>query len=72
MTVVELKTVDGRTRFYLADATGKPVELVMKYLKFEDNASYARNTMRLQCIHLKHYFTYLEELEKGYEKMNIY
>lgn len=71
MKVVELKTMDGKTRYYLAGTTGEPVEPVLKYLKFKDNAGYARNTLRLQCIHLKHYFTYLGELEKGYEKVNI-
>ena len=71
MKVVELKTVDGRTRYYLADATGEPVEPVLKYLKFKDNAGYARNTLRLQCIHLKHFFSYLLELEKEYEKVNV-
>jgi len=71
MKVVELKTMDGRTRYYLANVTGEPVEPVLKYLKFKDNTGYARNTLRLQCIHLKHYFSYLGELEKGYEKVNI-
>ena len=71
MKVVELKTVDGRVRYYLADDTGLPVQPVLKYLKFKDNAGYARNTLRMHCIHLKHFFTYLEEAVKAYERVNI-
>ena len=71
MKVVELKTVDGRVRYYLADDAGAPVQPVLKYLKFKDNAGYARNTLRMHCIHLKHFFTYLEEAVKDYERVNI-
>ena len=38
MKVVEIKTVDGRVRYYLADDTGAPVQPALKYLKFKDNA----------------------------------
>jgi len=71
MKVVEFKTVDGKTRYYLAEATGKPVEAALKYLRFKDNAGYARNTLRSHCIHLKHYFTYLEEIGKEYEDVSL-
>lgn len=71
MKVVELKTVDGRIRYYLADDTGIPVTPVLKYLKFKDNAGYARNTLRMHCIHLKHFFTYLGEVGKDYERVSI-
>jgi len=71
MKVVKLKTVDGRVRYYLANDTGTPVQPVLKYLKFKDNAGYARNTLRMHCIHLKHFFTYLGESGKDYEEANI-
>lgn len=71
MKVVKLKTVEGKVRYYLADDTGAPVQPVLKYLKFKDNAGYARNTLRMHCIHLKHFFTYLGEAGKGYEQVNI-
>jgi integrase/recombinase XerD len=71
MKVVELKTVEGKVRYYLADDTGAPVSPVLKYLKFKDNSGYARNTLRMHCIHLKHFFTYLGEAEKEYERVNI-
>jgi len=71
MRVVELKTVGGKVRYYLADDTGVPVPPVLKYLKFKDNAGYARNTLRMHCIHLKHFFTYLGEAGNNYELVNI-
>lgn len=71
MKVIELKTVEGKVRYYLADDMGEPVQPVLKYLKFKDNAGYARNTLRMHCIHLKHFFTYLGEAGKDYEKANI-
>ena len=71
MKVVELKTVDGRIRYYLADDSGIPVPPVLKYLKFKDNSGYARNTLRMHCIHLKHFFTYLGEVGKDYERVSI-
>lgn len=71
MKTVELKTVEGKIRYYLADDTGAPVQPVLKYLKFKDNAGYARNTLRMHCIHLKHFFTYLGEAGKDYEQVNI-
>ncbi len=71
MKVVELKTMEGKVRYYLADNAGAPVAPVLKYLKFKDNAGYARNTLRMHCIHLKHFFAYLEEAGKEYERVNI-
>jgi len=71
MKVVELKTQEGKVRYYLADDMGAPVPPVLKYMKFKDNAGYARNTLRMHCIHLKHFFTYLGEARKDYEQVNI-
>lgn len=71
MKVIELKTVEGKVRYYLAYDTGAPVPPVLKYLRFKDNAGYARNTLRMHCIHLKHFFTYLGEAGRDYEKANI-
>lgn len=71
MKVVEVTTTDNRTRYYLADDTGAPVEPVLQYLRFKDNAGYARNTLRMHCIHLKHYFTFLGEFGRDYEKASV-
>ena len=71
MKVVKLKTVDGKVRYYLANDMGAPVQPVLKYLRFKDNTGYARSTLRMHCIHLKHFFTYLGEAGKDYEQVNI-
>lgn len=71
MKVVTLKTPDGKTRYYLNDDEGTPVQPVMNYLRFKDNTGAARNTLRLQCFHLKHYFTYLKEAGKNYEQTTV-
>jgi integrase/recombinase XerD len=71
MKVVELKTVEGKIRYYLADDIGEPVSPVLKYLKFKDKAGYARNTLKMHCIHLKHFFTYLGEAGRDFEQVNI-
>lgn len=71
MKTVEFKTTEGRTRYYLAGEDGLPVEPVMKFLKFRDAAGYARNTLRGECIHLMHYFEFLEKRGKRYEDVTI-
>jgi len=71
MKVVEVTTTDQKTRYYLADDMGAPVEPVLQYLRFKDDAGYARNTLRLHCIHLKHYFTFLKETGRDHEKAGV-
>lgn len=71
MKVVQVKTEDNRTRYYLADDNDLPVEPVLRFLKFKDNTGYARNTLRMYCVHLKQYFIYLEESNKDYTEVNI-
>ena len=71
MRTVEFKTTDGRTRYYLAGEDGLPVEPVLKFLKFRDAAGYARNTLKGECIHMMHYFEFLEERRKKYEDVSI-
>ena len=71
MKTVEFKTTDGRTRYYLAGEDGLPVEPVMKFLKFRDVAGYARNTLKGECIHIMHYFEFLEERGKLYKEVTI-
>lgn len=71
MKVVEVTTKDQRTRYYLADDAGVPIAPVLAYLKFKDDAGYARNTLRMHCIHLKHYFTFLQETCRDYETAGV-
>jgi len=71
MKIIEVSTTNNKTRYYLADETGAPVEPVLQYLKFKDNAGYARNTLRMHCIHLKHYFLFLKEGNKDYIQVTV-
>jgi len=71
MEVMRVRTTDGRIRYYLAGEDGFPVEPVRKYLRFKDNVGYARNTLRMHCVHLKLYFTYLSERGKDYKRISI-
>ena len=71
MKVIQIRTEGNHIRYYLADEEGFPVESVMKFLKFKDNTGYARNTLRMYCIHLKQYFMYLQDRKKDYAEVNI-
>ena len=71
MKVVTVETSAGQTRYYLANDDGTPVEPVLQYLKFRDNGGAARNTLRLACIFLKHYFTYLEKRGLRWQAVTI-
>ena len=71
MKTIEFKTSEGKTRYFVADEKGLPIPSVLTYIRFRDRAGYARNTLRAQCYHLCHYFTYLQELGKGYEQVTI-
>ena len=71
MQVVTVKTSTGQTRYYLANDDATPVEPVRQYLKFRDNGGAARNTLRLTCIFLKHYFTYLEQRRLRWQAVTI-
>lgn len=63
MEVVKVKTDEGKERYYLADSNGLPIESVLKFIRFKDNANYSRNTLRMYCQHLKLYFEYFEQQE---------
>lgn len=71
MKVVTFKTMDGRTRYYLAGDNENPVEPVLNYLRFEDNRGLARNTLRLHCIQLKHFYTFLEQKKLEYTDVTV-
>lgn len=71
MKVVTFETMDGRTRYYLADDNDKPVEPVLDYLRFEDNRGLARNTLRMHCIQLKHFYTFLVQKQLEYTDVTV-
>lgn len=71
MKTVTFTSPEGKTRYYLADDSGKPISVVLDYLRFRDNQGKARNTLRLNCYQLQNYFTYLQEMGKGYEDATV-
>lgn len=71
MKVVTFETTDRRIRYYLADDNDIPVEPVLKYLRFEDGRGLARNTLKLHCIQMKHFYTFLEQKGTAYEDVTV-
>lgn len=71
MKVVAFETTDGKTRYYLADDNDVPVEPVLEYLRFGDNRGLARNTLKLLCIQLKHFYTFLGQKGIDYEAVTV-
>lgn len=71
MKVVTFETSDNKTRYYLADDNDVPVEPVLNYLRFEDNRGLARNTLRLHCIYMKHFYTFMEQKELRYTDITV-
>ncbi len=71
MVVVTFETCDGRTRYYLADDDSVPVQPVLNYLRFEDDRGLARNTLRLHCIQMKHFYSFLEQKKLKYTEVTV-
>ncbi|MGL5381596.1 tyrosine-type recombinase/integrase [Clostridium sp.] len=71
MEVVKVKTEDAKERYFVADDNGLPIEPILKFIRFKDNTSFARNTLRMYCQHLKLYFEYLQQKELDFQKVTI-
>ena len=63
--------IDDKRRYVLIDENNRPVVPVIKYLKYLDNTGKAENTLKSYCRHLKLYFQYLKEKERGYEEVDL-
>ena len=72
MVVVTFQTSDGKTRYYLADDNSVPIQSVLSYLRFEDDRGLARNTLRLHCTQMKHFYSFLEQKKLKYTDFLIY
>jgi site-specific recombinase XerD len=71
MKVQEIR-IDNKTRYVLIDEEKNiPILPVVQYLKYLDNIGKAENTLRAYCRHLKFYFQFLKEKEKGYKDVNL-
>jgi integrase/recombinase XerD len=63
--------IDDKKRYLLIDGDNKPVVPVLKYLKYLDNIEKAENTLKSYCHHLKFYFQFLNEKERGYKDVDL-
>ncbi|HYE10150.1 MAG TPA: transposase [Patescibacteria group bacterium] len=51
MLVEKFITSTNIIRHMLVDKAGKPVEPVLRYIKFKDNSNSARSTLRAYCYY---------------------
>ncbi len=63
--------IDDKKRYLLIDGNNKPVVPVLKFLKYLDNIGKADNTLKSYCHHLKFYFQFLNEKERGYKDVDL-
>ena len=63
--------VDDKKRYLLIDEINRPVVPVVKYLKYLDNIGKAENTLKSYCHHLKFYFQFLKEKDRGYKEVDL-
>jgi integrase/recombinase XerD len=70
MKVQEVQ-IDNKKRYVLIDENNRPVVPVVKYLKYLDNIGKAENTLRAYCRHLKLYFQFLKEIDRGYKDVDL-
>lgn len=71
MRVQEIILEENIKRYILIDSEGIPVVPVVRYLKYLDNTRKSRNTLKTYCYALKHYFEYLEKIDKNYESISL-
>jgi site-specific recombinase XerD len=71
MTVAEVVTVNGRSRYVVVDNHGDLVEPIARYLKYLDLCGKARNTLRTYAGSLAFYFTFLRQKGLAYERVQI-
>ena len=71
MVYVQEVKVQGQRKYLLVDSEGNPIVPVVKYLKYLDQTGKSHNTLKTYCYGLKHYFTFLEETERDYKKINL-
>ncbi len=71
MRVEPLITSENKIRYIVVNRLGKPIEPVLKFIRFKDNNGLARNTIRSYCYHLKLYFQFLEQRKLDYRYVGI-
>jgi hypothetical protein len=71
LSVAEVLTGNGRTRYLVVDDHGELVKPVARYLKYLDLCGKARNTLRAYAHSLAFYFTFLTQRGLAYEQVQI-
>lgn len=71
MQVIKVKLEENKERYYVPNDDGKPIEAILKFIKFKDNTNFARNTLKQYCWHLKLYFEYLEQRKLDFKNISI-
>ena len=71
MTVAEVVTRNGRSRYVVVDNHGELVEPAARYLKYLDLCGKARNTLRTYARSLAFYFTFLRQKGLAFERVQI-
>lgn len=66
MKVQTIITPNDEIRYILIDEAGRPIEPVMRFLRFNDRSGKSRNSLRAYCYQLKSFFAYLAYREKLY------
>ncbi|MBS4214589.1 tyrosine-type recombinase/integrase [Neobacillus rhizophilus] len=71
MKVQPIITKQNKERYVLINGFGEVVVPVARFLKFKDNMSFARNTLRRYCYDLKLFFEFLEQKQCSYNEVNM-
>lgn len=71
MRVQEIILENNIKRYLLLDQEGIPVLAAMKYIKYLDKTGKSSNTQKSYCYSLKHFFTYLKEVNKDYKHIRL-
>lgn len=71
MSVAEVLSGTGRTRYVVVDGHGELVEPIARYLKYLDLCGKARNTLRTYAHSLAFYLTFLRQKGVAYERVQI-
>ncbi|MEA0565312.1 Tn554-related, transposase A [Lysinibacillus capsici] len=71
MRVQEVILENNIKRYILLDQEGIPVLVAMKYIKYLDKTGKSSNTQKSYCYSLKHFFTYLKEVNKDYKHIRL-
>ena len=71
MRVVEIERQDQQKRYVVIDDTGRLVEPIVRYLKYLDRISSARQTLRSYAFDLKLYWEFLSQQALDWQHVTL-